>query len=134
MVQTRAQLAADLSSGELAGDQVAEEDIDPRPTKIRKISEPKLGKSKIDNSKPMMGPIAQCKSKDAKASSFANSPRPDPLSDWAGHQDVKVPSTYEEVKDLEGYPKGLLVYKDNKSRIIIPVPKEQRARLIMQEH
>ena len=130
LVQTRA-LAADHSSSEPPGDQVTEEDINPRPAKIRKISEPKVGKSKIDNSKPTMGPTAPCKSKDVKASSFANSPKPDPLSEGVGHQDVKVPSTYEKVTDLEGYPKGLLVYKDNKSSIIIPVPKEQRARLIL---
>ena len=117
MIQTRAQLAADLSSSEPPSDSVTEEDMNPRPAKIRKISEPKVGKSKIDNSKPTIGPTAPCKSKDVKTFSFADSPEPDPLSEWVGHQDVKIPSTYEKVTDTEGYPKGLLVYKTTRAEL-----------------
>ena len=77
---------------------------------------------------------AICKQKEVKTFSFATTPKPDPLAKWVDAQDVKIPSTFEKLENTDGYPPGLLVYKDNKGRIIIPVPKEQRARLIQQEH
>ena len=47
LVQIRAQLAANLTTSEPISDAVTEEDIDPRPTKIRKISEPKWASQKL---------------------------------------------------------------------------------------
>jgi hypothetical protein len=55
----------------------------------------------------------KCQKDEVKLFSFANSPRPDPLEEWVGNQDVKVPPSFTQVEDSENYPKGLLVYTTN---------------------
>jgi transposase InsO family protein len=76
----------------------------------------------------------KCQKEEVKLFSFANSPRPDPLEEWVGNQDVKVPSSFTQVEDSENHPKGLLVYTTNTGKTVIPVPKKQRHRLVLQEH
>jgi transposase InsO family protein len=75
-----------------------------------------------------------CKKEEVKLFSFANSPKPDPLDEWVGDQDIKVPSSFELIEDPKEYPKGLLVYTTNTGKTVIPVPLKQRHRLILQEH
>jgi hypothetical protein len=76
-----------------------------------------------------------CKKEEVKLFSFANSPKSDPLEDWVGDQDFKVPLTFELLEDSNAdYPKGLLVYTTNKGKTVIPVPLTQRHRVILQEH